>query len=95
MTYHVIWENKSAFDVQDRKVTKMYNDDYRKICSTEPFKNQFSYNIKFKILKLGTIALGIVPEQNKGGLFIDDRYCDALKFITFFNGDGGKLKLNG
>lgn len=61
----------------------------------DPFKDGIIYNIKFKILKLGTVAFGIVSKQNKGGLFIDNRYVDTLKFITFFNGDGGKLILNG
>lgn len=44
---------------------------------------------------MGTVAFGIVSKENKGGLFIDNRYTDTLKFITFFNGDGGKMILNG
>ena len=44
---------------------------------------------------MGTIAFGLVKSQDKNNLFIDDRYCDCLKYITFFNGDGGKLNLNG
>ena len=65
------------------------------MCSLDPLKEKTIYKLKFRVLHQGTIALGLVPKANKGGLFIDDRYTDALKFITFCNGDGGKLKLNG
>jgi len=43
---------------------------------------------------MGTVAIGVVPEQNKGGAFIDDRKIDVLKYIAFENG-GGMIKLNG
>ena len=77
-----------------RKITKLYNDDYRKICGLHPFQDGILYKIKFKVIKMGTIAIGLVKAKDKAGLFIDDRYIDCLKFITFFNCDGGKFNLN-
>lgn len=81
--------------MEDKKVTKLANDDYRKICSLSPFKEGITYKIKFRVLNMGTIAIGLVSKINRGGLFIDDRDTDTLKFITFFNSGGGKIKLNG
>ena len=96
MTFLAIWESKAYFLVEnDRIIKKLHNNDYRKICSLDPLKEKTTYRIKFRILQMGTIAIGLVPTQNKGGLFIDNRYTDALKFITFANQDGGKLMLNG
>jgi len=33
LTFHINWEKRAAFLVEDRKITKLHNDDYRKICS--------------------------------------------------------------
>lgn len=74
---------------------KLYNDDYRKICGLEPFQDNLVHKIKFRVIKMGTIAFGIVKSEDKNGLFIDDRYCNCLKFISFFNGGGGKLNIDG
>lgn len=40
------------------------------------------------MIKVGTVAFGIVSEQNKNGIFIDDRRYPAVKFISFSNGKG-------
>lgn len=47
--------------------------------------------MKFKMIRPGTTAFGIVPEAFKNGNFIDDRRVDAIKYLTFDNG-GGLLK---
>ena len=36
MTYPIEWENTPIFDVDDRKITKLHDDKYRKICSRYP-----------------------------------------------------------
>ena len=43
---------------------------------------------------MGTLAIGLVAEEKKKGLFIDDRVENVLKYIAFDNGDGGIIKLN-
>jgi hypothetical protein len=44
--------------------------------------------------KQGTVAFGIVTDQYKDVIFIDDRKVDAIKYLLFYNG-GEKLSMNG
>lgn len=75
-------------------IRKMINDDYRKIRALNPFPKDGQHTVRFQMLKQGTVAFGIVTDQYKDGIFIDDRKVDAIKYLTFYNG-GGKLSMNG
>jgi hypothetical protein len=46
------------------------------------------------MVRPGTVAFGIVTEPFKNEHMIDDRKCDALKYLSFLNG-GGLVKLSG
>lgn len=50
--------------------------------------------MKFEVIKKGTWAVGIVPAAFKDGHMIDDRQCDAVKYLSFDNGSG-LINLNG
>ena len=72
----------------------MHNDDYRKLSSVRPLTGFDNYRFKFKVLKLGTVAIGLVSERWKDGPFIDDRSVNTFKYIGFANGNGGMVKYN-
>jgi hypothetical protein len=73
MSYPVSWEGNSNFDAYDRTITKLHNDNFRKICSAKALEGHKSFRIKFRVLRMGTISIGLVPENRKGGWFIEDR----------------------
>lgn len=94
MTSFVNWETKAYFEVVDRRITKLQNDNYRKICATRPLADDEEHTFRFRVLQLGTIAIGVVPERWKDGPFVEDRTINTFKYIGFYNGNGGIIKYN-
>ena len=94
LSYPVVWESRASFYVEDRKITKLHDDTYWSLCSKNPLQGFSTFKVKFRVCRLGTFAIGIVPEENKSGRFIDDRKSNVLKYLAFANGDGGKLIIN-
>ena len=43
---------------------------------------------------MGTITIGLVPESNKKGRFIDDRTKNCFKYVAFQNEKAGVIKEN-
>ena len=94
MSYPVTWEDSPNFEVEDRKIKKIFSDNYRKICSQHSLDEYESYKIKFKVIKMGTVAIGLVPSEKREGIFIDDRKINVFKYIAFENEGSGIIKLN-
>ena len=61
MTYHVIWEKSNNFEMGESTITKIIDDRYLKVCSKNPLQGYSTYKFKFRVIKMGTVAFGLVP----------------------------------
>ena len=94
LSYPLTWKSNSNFLVEDRKITKLHGDSYRKMTSQWPLQGSDCYNFKLRVITMGTIAMGIVPEENKEGYFIDSRTKEVFKFVAFENGGSGVINFD-
>eukprot|EP00178_Gracilaria_changii_P006095 TRINITY_DN2044_c0_g1_i1.p1 TRINITY_DN2044_c0_g1~~TRINITY_DN2044_c0_g1_i1.p1 ORF type:complete len:133 (-),score=0.31 TRINITY_DN2044_c0_g1_i1:122-520(-) len=92
MSHFVNWKPGAYFRIDNnRTITKLYNNDYRKVCSAEALTGLDSYHFKFTVLGQGTIAIGLVEERFKEGPWVDNRNVNTFKYVGFYNGNGGVL----
>lgn len=94
MTHPLTWEESHHFKVDESTITKLLDNQYRMICSKKPLQDYNTYKLKFKVIKMGTMAFGLVPAQSRWGYYVDDRNHNVFKYVAFENGGNGIIKLN-
>jgi hypothetical protein len=88
------WEKRTFFDMSGKNITKRYNDIYKKICTEKPLPRSGKHRIMIEMVTNGTVAFGVVTAAFRNEHMIDDRKCDAVKYLSFENG-GGLVKMCG
>ena len=94
LSYPLNWEKNGNFHAPDRKITKLHGDNYRKISSQKPLEGYELYRFKFRVIKMGTVAIGLVPQQYNKGYFINGGKENVLKYVAFQNSKGGVINFN-